>query len=103
MASRRHLSGSRPRGSLWGAWMRQSFVTADLGLAVARKAGWAGRDTLGGTVVYVTAEGATGFRKRMVAYRAHHRLSGSLPFYMIADAPDLEHVDGDAHKLCSAI
>ena len=50
---------------------------------------WAGKATTSGTVVYVTAEGAMGFRKRMVAFRQELKPPASTPFYLISDTPRL--------------
>lgn len=54
-------------------------------------------------MVYVTAEGAMGFRKRMMAFRQELKPPPSTPFYVIADAPDLGHEDGDADELIARI
>lgn len=82
----------------------KSFFASDLGLAVALGQPWAGKDVQAGTVVYVSAEGATGFRKRLVAYRQHYGIGNvAVPFHVIADAPDLGHQPGDTSALIGSI
>jgi hypothetical protein len=65
----------------------KSFLAADLGLHVAMRKPWGGKSVEGGVVIYVTGEGASGFRKRLTAFRQHHRPGHGLPFYLIADVP----------------
>lgn len=82
----------------------KSFLASDMGLAVALGQPWGGKDVQAGTVVYVTAEGATGFRKRLVAYRQHNNIAGVVvPFHVIAAAPDMGHKPGDPAALIAAI
>ena len=56
-----------------------------------------------GAVVFLAAEGAAGFRKRIVAHRQYHGITQPIPFYMIANAPDLGHTPGDVDRLIEAI
>jgi hypothetical protein len=82
----------------------KSFLVGDSGLAIARGLPWAGKEVLAGTVVYVTAEGASGFRKRLVAYRQHYDIGDvPVPFHVIAAAPDLGQKPGDAQTLIADI
>lgn len=81
----------------------KSFLASDLGLSLAQGKDWGGKQVQPGAVVYITAEGATGFRKRLVAYRQHHRIVDSVPFYLIADAPNLGSANGDAQGLIARI
>jgi hypothetical protein len=68
----------------------KSFLTTDLLFSVARSAPYAGRETLGGPVIYLTAEGVTGFKRRLVAIRQHYGVEGKgVPFFMIGNVPDL--------------
>lgn len=68
----------------------KSFLVLDLGFAVARGAEWRGRKVRQGAVVYVAAEGAGGFRKRLQAYARHHDLDlASVPLGVIDGAPNL--------------
>jgi len=77
----------------------KSFFASAMGVHVAAGLAWGGKATSAGPVVYVTAEGARGFMKRMVAFRQQIDLVSAAPFYVVADAPNLGHVDGDADEL----
>jgi hypothetical protein len=58
--------------------------------SVARGALYAGRETLAGPVIYLTGEGVSGFKRRLVAMRRHLDIEGTgVPFYMIENVPDL--------------
>jgi hypothetical protein len=81
----------------------KSFLAADLGLHVAMGKPWAGKHVEEGAVVYVTGEGASGFRKRLTAFRQHHGPPAGLPFFLIADSPDLGHRDRDIGPLIARI
>ncbi len=81
----------------------KSFLAADMGLAIAQGRPWGGKDTKPGVIVYVTAEGASGFRKRITAYREHHGIADVIPFYIVADCPDLGTRPGDAGALIASI
>lgn len=81
----------------------KSFIVSHMAMHVAAGWTWAGKVTTSGTVVYVTAEGAVGFRKRMVAFRQELKPPASTPFYVISDAPDLGHEEGDAETLIARI
>ena len=50
-----------------------------------------------------TPEGVSGFRKRLVAYRKHHRPLPGAPFYLVTDAADLGHSSGDASNRANRI
>lgn len=50
----------------------KSFFALDLMLAIARGAEWCGLKTKPLRVVYVVAEGVSGFRNRLVAYEQYH-------------------------------
>lgn len=52
----------------------KSFVALDIAAAIARGRDWRGHRTKPGRVVYIAAEGAGGFRNRMVAYCIHNGL-----------------------------
>jgi hypothetical protein len=78
----------------------KSFLVTDLALAIAQGEPWAEKKVHNGTVCYVAAEGAAGFRKRIAAYRDVHKLAGRrLPFYLISAAPNLGADKGDLEKL----
>lgn len=80
----------------------KSFAALDLAVAVARGAPWRGRRVQQGRVVYVCAEGAGGFTKRLLAYGQHSGVNlGDFAFGVVADAPNLLAQD-DRH-LAAAI
>ena len=81
----------------------KSFMCTDLGLCIATARRWGGKDTTPGTVVYITPEGVSGFRKRLVAYRQHHKLKSNIQFYFIIDAPNLGQFPGDVDAICDRI
>lgn len=66
----------------------KSFFALDLGMDIARGEAWRGHTTKQGAVVYVCAEGADDFAKRVTAYTKHHN-TGALPFEVIDAAPNL--------------
>lgn len=65
----------------------KSFYSFDMVAAVARGVPWRGHKTKRGRVVYVVAEGASGFRNRINAYCATHDIK-ELDLYILAAAPD---------------
>jgi hypothetical protein len=82
----------------------KSFLLADTLFHVAMGRPWAERDVLQGAVVYVTGEGVSGFRRRMVAFRRHYGVDGlGVPFGIISVAPDLGHNTGDEQELIANI
>lgn len=78
----------------------KSFIALDLFGAVARGVPWRGLRTRQCRVVYIAAEGAGGFRNRLVAYAQHH---GAAPgIGVIHAAPNLLQRD-DALDVCRSI
>lgn len=68
----------------------KSFMALDLAAAIARGTEWRGRRVRQGKVVYIAAEGAGGFRNRVVAYCREHQLEpAAVPISVIAGAPNL--------------
>jgi 5S rRNA maturation endonuclease (ribonuclease M5) len=54
---------------LWGrSGAMKSFVALDMGLCVATATAWHGRETKGGLVIYVAAEGSHGLGRRAVGW-----------------------------------
>jgi hypothetical protein len=81
----------------------KSFIALDLAGAVARGIPWRDHKVTPGRAVYVAAEGATGFRNRLVAYARHHNLSlDQLQIGVISEAPNLLKKD-DARDLVLAV
>jgi len=68
----------------------KSFMATDMACAIAMGAEWRGRKVKKGRVVYVCAEGAGGYRKRLVAYCQHHGIDiEDLDVWVVHVAPDL--------------
>jgi hypothetical protein len=68
----------------------KSFLTSDMLCSVARGVPYAGRETMAGPVIYLTGEGVSGFKRRLVAMRRHLGIEGQgVPFFMIENVPDL--------------
>ena len=81
----------------------KSFVALDLAGAIARGIEWRGKRTKKGRVVYIAAEGAGGFRKRLKAYAALHEMDlKDLDVGVIHVAPNLLERD-DALEVCKEI
>lgn len=81
----------------------KSFAMLDMAIAIARGERWRGMRTTQGRVVYLVAEGATGFRNRLLAYSAHHNIGlHTIPLDIIDAAPNLLLKD-DALDICKAI
>lgn len=78
----------------------KSFLVLDLVAAVARGVPWRGLAVKQGPVVYVAAEGAGGFRKRLAAYAAHQGIDlAAVPLSVVPDCPSLLGEDGKALAL----
>lgn len=87
------IKGVLPRAGLaviYGAsGSGKTFLTLDMAGAVARGADWRGHQTAQGRVVYIVAEGAGGFRKRVRAYCQEHGLEpDSVEVLVVADVPN---------------
>jgi len=81
----------------------KSFLALDVALHVASGRPWAGKRVNQAGVVYIAAEGAGGFRKRVVAARQHYDLPADTPFALIVTPPNLGSEVGDAGALIDAI
>jgi RecA-family ATPase len=81
----------------------KTFVACDIAMCIASGKAWAGKQVEAGEVIYITPEGVSGFRKRLVAYREYYRPPAAIPFYLITDAADLGHNPGDAGELTRRI
>ncbi|ESQ73718.1 hypothetical protein ABAC402_17790 [Asticcacaulis sp. AC402] len=97
------IKGVLPRaglGVIYGASTAgKSFIALDMVACVARGVDWKGHKTKPGKVVYVAAEGASGFRTRLNALSVHTGVAlEDLGVGVVADAPDL-FGDGDADDL----
>lgn len=68
----------------------KSFITVDLAADIALGTSWRGKRTVKGRVVYVVAEGATGFRLRLKALCQQRGIAiEDLGVGVIAEAPNL--------------
>lgn len=69
----------------------KTFFALDLVTAVARGVQWRERDVRRGQALYVVAEGAAGFRKRLRAYAHQHDVHtlDAMPLKVLANAPNL--------------
>jgi hypothetical protein len=74
----------------------KSFLSLDMGLAIARGSPFLGKPTRRGGVIYQAGEGGKGLVKRLKAYRKFHDLAGEdLPFVLLPDRVDLFAGDAD--------
>lgn len=68
----------------------KSFLSLDLGLAIARGVPFLGKACAKGAVIYQAGEGGKGLVQRLKAYRQHHRLYGAdIPFVLLPSRVDL--------------
>jgi hypothetical protein len=68
----------------------KSFVALDMLAAICRGIEWRGKRTRQGPVLYVAAEGASGFRNRVHAYCLHNGVDPKdLPLHVVDGAPNL--------------
>ena len=81
----------------------KSFIAADIAFSVASGKEWAGRRVTGRPVIYIAAEGAAGFRKRMAGIKARGDVPRNLPFFLIGAAPNLGTDKGDLETLAADI
>ena len=57
-----------------------------------------------GPVIYLTGEGVSGFKRRLVAMRRHHGIEGQgVPFFMIENLPDLGSTTTDLPQLLAEL
>ena len=81
----------------------KSFVMVDLAMAIARGTPWFGRKVRQGPVVYVCAEGAGGFGKRLKAYALQQGIDlAGVPMWVMQTAPNLLKAE-DLKALIQAI
>jgi hypothetical protein len=65
----------------------KTFYVLDMVSAIARGQQWRGMKTTQGRVVYICAEGESGFRTRLTAHCKHHGID-QMPLGVIGDAPN---------------
>jgi KaiC/GvpD/RAD55 family RecA-like ATPase len=81
----------------------KSFFAMHMAGCIAEGREWAGRHVEKGLVVYVVAEGQTGFRNRLTAMRESGQLSADTPFAFVPVPIDLQAEDGDTAALIETI
>lgn len=81
----------------------KTFLALSIAAAVASGRTWAGRPVEKGPVLYVVAEGVTGFRNRLVAMINAGQLKRTDPFAYIPTVIDLQAPDGDVDKLIATL
>lgn len=101
------IKGIVPRAGLaviYGAsGSGKTFLTLDMVGAIARGVPWRGATVQKGRVVYVVAEGASGFRNRLEAYCDFHGVDpGDFDIGVIADAPNIRAKE-DVRALLEAL
>lgn len=81
----------------------KSFLALSMAAHVASGRAWAGRHVEKGLVLYVVAEGATGFRNRMFAMRESGEIAGDAPLAYVATPIDMQAENGDVKALIQTI
>jgi len=81
----------------------KSFLALHMAAHIASGTPWAGRHVERGLVVYVVAEGATGFRNRMYAMRENGEIAPDAPLAYIATPIDMQAESGDVQALIDTI
>lgn len=74
----------------------KTFFAIDMACALARRAPWMGRNTLGGLVVYLATESPQSVRTRLQAYHKHHQQQ--VPNLAIVQSP-IDLFDGAADAM----
>lgn len=81
----------------------KSFFALHMAAHVASGREWAGRRVEQGLVVYVVAEGSSGFRNRMFAMRQSGEIAPDAPLAFIPTPIDMQAQDGDVRALIATI
>lgn len=86
------IKGVLPRAALGVVYgdsgAGKTFYVLDQVVAVCRGADWRGNKVKQGRAVYICAEGAAGFQKRLEAYADHHGVAlGDIDMGVITDVP----------------
>ena len=82
----------------------KTFFVQDLSAHITLGWEWRGRQVKQGAVVYIAAEGGSGFTERLTAFRHHHEVeTEGVAFYVIAEPINLCQADEDTKLLVSRI
>ncbi|MEY6431687.1 AAA family ATPase [Thioalkalicoccus limnaeus] len=82
----------------------KSFHVLDRDLCLAAGRPWYGRETAGGFVLYVAAEGTRSIETRVAAYRdTYLRDAGAIPFAILPAAIDLRQSKADTRPLIAFV
>lgn len=81
----------------------KSFWMMHVAAHIAEGREWAGKRVEQGLVVYVVAEGQTGFRNRLYAMQQAGEIGKEVPFAFIPCPIDMQAPDGDVDALIEAI
>jgi hypothetical protein len=81
----------------------KSFFMIDVSAAIAAGRRWRDKAVKQGTVAYICAEGAGGFKRRLRAYAEHHDIDlAHLPIEVLGDTPNLMETT-DVRDLVAAL
>lgn len=81
----------------------KSFFALHMAAHIAAGKPWAGRHVEQGLVLYVVAEGASGFRNRMFAMRQSGEIAADAPLAYVATPIDMQAEHGDVKALIETI
>jgi hypothetical protein len=83
----------------------KSFLVTDAGMSIARGLSWMGQRVRPGLCIYQAGEGGLGLKKRLRAYRRHHRMRADedIPFVLLPTPVNLFAGDADVEKLIEEI
>lgn len=81
----------------------KTFWALDIAMHVALNWPWHGLTTEQGLVVYVGAEGLSGLRNRIAAFRQHHGITSAIPFALIPASIDMQDPKADTERLIASI
>jgi KaiC/GvpD/RAD55 family RecA-like ATPase len=80
----------------------KSFIALDMALHVATGSSWHGHSTEQGSVLYVAAEGATGYKRRIEAWESAHGIVDIDSLYFVASGVQL-HEDEEVEGLLDTV
>lgn len=81
----------------------KTFWALDIAMHVALNWPWHGLTTEQGLVVYVGAEGLSGLRNRIAAFRQHHGINSAIPFALVPASIDMQDPKADTERLIASI